>query len=171
MKSSINYSLYIIVIIISFVITISFSGDESILAFDSELKHQFWRLISAHFQHHNWFHMISNMLTFGLIIYLFKINVIQQLLVISISMLMVNVFLFNYLDGIYVGFSSLNYGLLTFGILNQFKRIKHLPVIVLFISGYLFYLSPQILLIDSQWTPLVEAHMIGITCGVVLRKF
>lgn len=144
----------------------------------SDIAHgEVWRLLSGHFIHSNWWHMLFNLLGLLLCLLLFPILAAPlRLLLVSVLMaLLVSFglyFVYPYITW-YLGFSSVLHGLFIVGALLTRDRFAWMAMlIVIGKTAWEFYAGPpQGIEALTGVSTLTEAHFLGVLSGLAVGGF
>lgn len=169
-KNLYDFRLFNSVVVVCIIAALIFHQNAEILYFDYEYKQEAWRLISAHFVHFDFMHLMTNLIAFGLLVYLFPAPVYQQISAILLSVLVIDIYLFFFDIQIYAGLSGLVYAIpgIGFGRCIKQKQFYKATGIVISLIIYLFFISPQVHSENFAWQPLPQAHLIGFICGSLI---
>ena len=164
-------SLPLIIALICFVVFFVFGATNQQLAFNQQNFHT-WQLLSAHFVHYDFKHLILNMLALAILLYLFPVSNRDLIMGIVLSLVLIDAYLLFSGVYFYIGFSGLLYAIpgLATGQLILAKRYGYALLIIL---AYLIYVGLSFFSVnismDILWKPLKAAHFFGFVSGCILK--
>jgi membrane associated rhomboid family serine protease len=141
------------------------------LAYNSSGFHV-WQFITAHFIHYDMKHLMTNILAFGMLLYLFPISFKSYLKALIFSLVLIDVYL--YFSGVsfYVGYSGLLYIIPGSACLKylQLKKYCYAIAIICVLILYIFIIAPESNLSnDVAWQSLKQAHLLGFIGGFLAQ--
>jgi membrane associated rhomboid family serine protease len=164
-------SLPLIIALICFVVFFVFGAANQQLAFNQQNFH-LWQLLSAHFVHYDFKHLILNMLALVILLYLFPVPNKDLIKGFVLSMVLIDAYLLFSGVYFYIGFSGLLYvipGLAT----GQLILAKKYDYAILIILAYLVYTGISFFSVNISigilWKPLKVAHFFGFVSGCILK--
>ncbi len=132
------------------------------------------QLITAHFYHYDWQHLVLNLLTFILLVYLIPANNKERLSAILLSIVFIDVYLLLLDVRFYAGFSGINYAMIGLGCyhLIEQKKIKQAIIIIFSLLIYVFMFSdePHKISSTTSWHTLKQAHILGFITGFISKS-
>lgn len=141
---------------------------------------EYWRLMSCHFIHLGWWHLVMNITSFVLHNILFRHLFVGIRGVLNICVLSMGVSLGIYILSLeivwYVGLSGLLSGYFVMGVIETTRFPKWLKV-VLFVGILLKICTEQLLDYDVDYTSkflrgnvVVDAHLYGLVSGLLITS-
>lgn len=142
--------------------------------FQYPLQNQYWRFISAHLTHVSLMHLLTNVMAWVILHQLLRIHAITLLVTILTACAGINIMLVYLQIPEYAGLSGILYAYLGCMAGLWFKS-GHRAQACLCIVGVVLYatlVSPiSNIHADSGFKPLLEAHLIGLACGLLVACF
>ncbi|MGJ8663136.1 MAG: rhomboid family intramembrane serine protease [Marinicella sp.] len=163
--------LYLATLTLNVGVALIFGYSAAITTYYSDKNWQLITLVSTHFTHHSYQHLVGNMLALGLLLYLFpgKIKTIIWAFISCVLMVAVYAKVLNIYT--YLGFSAMLYCLPGnyFCFLIKSKKVHQSATILMILVIYLFMISPMRYNNTSAWHPMTSAHLIGFLCGCLVH--
>ena len=133
---------------------------------------ELWRIITAHFVHIGWEHLLMNLLAFVIIWFLIRefLTTFMCYLILLISTIGISIFFYFFMDKLqwYVGLSGVLHSFLAYGVVVGSKRKKEfilLLILILFKIIYeQFYGSANLDIMNGK--VVVNSHLYGVGIGV-----
>lgn len=108
---------------------------------------EYWRLITAHFAHTNWVHLVLNLAGLSILYLLHgeytKPHLYAILFIVLAFVVSCNVYLFNPELSFYVGLSGVLHGLFAWGVIQDIKHKRK--------SAYLLLAGLFVKIVNEQW--------------------
>jgi membrane associated rhomboid family serine protease len=166
---TVNLRIFIAITALCFVIIAVFDFANPVIAYNTDDFHV-WQLITAHLNHYDLRHLMTNMIALGMLLFLFPISFKSYLKALIISLVLIDIYLYFSEVDFYIGYSGL-LNLIPGSACLKYLQLKKysLAIAILFVLIlYVFIIALENNLSDGvAWQSLKQAHLLGFIGGFI----